>query len=70
MGFIMQTALPYSKAIPDDRKKQKRICVILLVVFLVGLLGAMFIPVHPYSYTKTTIERSRDENGKMKQRRV
>ncbi len=66
----MQTALPYSKAIPDDRKKQKRICVILLVVFLVGLLGAMFIPVHPYSYTKTTIERSRDENGKMKQRRV
>ena len=70
MGFIMQTALPYSKAIPDDRKKQKRICVILLVVFLVALLGTMFIPVHPYSYSKTTIERTRDENGKLKQQKI
>ena len=66
----MQTAIPHSKASLDDRKKQKRICVILLVVFLVALLGAMFIPVHPYSYTKTTIERTRDENGKLKQQKV
>ena len=66
----MQTALPHSKVIQDDRKNQKRICVILFAVFLVAMLGTMFIPVHPYSYSKTIIERTRDENGKLKQQKV
>ena len=66
----MQTALPHSKVIQDDRKNQKRICVILFAVFLVAMLGTMFIPVHPYSYSKTIIERTRDENGKLKQQKI
>ena len=70
MWIFMQAALPQTKALQDDRKKQKRTCVILFTVFLVAILGAMFIPVHPYSYTKTTIERTRDENGKLKQQKL
>ncbi len=66
----MQAALTHGKVIQDDREKQKRICVIVLIVFLVALLGAMLIPVYSYNYTKTVIERTRDESGKLKQQKI